>query len=333
MKKLIPNTNKLSGEPPKKSKNTQVKEGIEFGINNILPLVNPLGGQGLSTVASGALKLLPNIDNILNFFKSSKPFKSEINWAKWNKEIPNNSELMKEYNAIEKTSKANKSWMKNPDGSAFKGTPEQFVQQNSNNFKKAFPNVIKDDLGNVQYNYHGTPNELKDNMFKEHFSEGKLYGHGFYTTPKKDYALSYAQKRNNNSPNQKVYELYQNANKKQKLTSVMEKSDERFKNFLKENPKGSKDFDKKFKVFMKEEDDLFEKYYDPNDFKLKQGFDYFKPNDLEQVVPYSNYPKSTIGNNGMFDMTNPNIYKALIPAAISTTASTINKKDSKNKLK
>ena len=139
MKKLLPNTNKLSGEPPKKSKNTQVKEGIEFGINNILPLVNPLGGKGLSTVASGASKVLPKIDNILNFFKSSKPFKSEINWAKWNKEIPNNSELMKEYNAIEKTSKANKSWMKNPDGSAYQGTPEQFVQENSENFKKAFP--------------------------------------------------------------------------------------------------------------------------------------------------------------------------------------------------
>lgn len=310
-------------------------------LKNTLGLAADIVGDPTNLVGAGigvkASKYLPKL------FKSSKvtskinnvtqPFKSEINWSKWNKEIPNNSELMKEYNAIEKTSKANKSWMKNPDGSAFKGTPEQFVQQNSNNFKKAFPNVIKDDLGNVQYNYHGTPNELKDNMFKEHFSEGKLYGHGFYTTPKKDYALSYAQKRNNNSPNQKVYELYQNANKKQKLTSVMEKSDERFKNFLKENPKGSKDFDKKFKVFMKEEDDLFEKYYDPNDFKLKQGFDYFKPNDLEQVVPYSNYPKSTIGNNGMFDMTNPNIYKALIPAAIGTTASTINKKDKNNKFK
>ena len=62
MKKLLPNTNKLSGEPPKKSKNTQIKEGIEFGMNNILPLVNPLGGKGLSTVASSAAsKVLPAI--------------------------------------------------------------------------------------------------------------------------------------------------------------------------------------------------------------------------------------------------------------------------------
>jgi hypothetical protein len=47
---------------------------------------------------------------------------------------------MKEYNAIESTSKANGTWMKNPDGSVFQGTPEQFVQQNSQNFKNAFGN-------------------------------------------------------------------------------------------------------------------------------------------------------------------------------------------------
>jgi len=261
--------------------------------------------------------------------KPTSNFKSEINWGQWNKEIPENTQLMKEYNAIEQTSKANNTWMKNPDGSAFQGTPEQFVQQNSKNFKKAFPNAVRDKYGNIQYNYHGTPNELKDNMFKEHFSEGKLYGDGFYTTPKKDYALGYAQKRGNNSPHQKVYELYQNANKKQELTSVMEKSDERLKNFLKENPKGSKDFDKKFDVFMKQEDDLFEKHYDPNDFKLKQGFDYFKPNDLEQVVPYSNYPKSAVGNNGMFDMTNPNIYKSIVPIAGASYLATQGQEESK----
>jgi hypothetical protein len=67
MKKLIPNISKMemSGEPPKKSKNTQVKEGIEFGMNNILPLVNPLGGKGLSTVTKGVSKVLPAIGEYL----------------------------------------------------------------------------------------------------------------------------------------------------------------------------------------------------------------------------------------------------------------------------
>jgi hypothetical protein len=58
-----------------------------------------------------------------------------------NKEIPNNPQLMKEYNAIEQTTKANGSWMKNSDGSTFQGTPEQFVQGQSENFKKAFPQI------------------------------------------------------------------------------------------------------------------------------------------------------------------------------------------------
>lgn len=67
MKKLIPNISKMAmgGEPPKKSKNTQIKEGIEFGMNNILPLVNPLGGKGLSTVTKGASKVLPAIGEYL----------------------------------------------------------------------------------------------------------------------------------------------------------------------------------------------------------------------------------------------------------------------------
>lgn len=51
--------------------------------------------------------------------KPTSNFKSEINWSKWNKEIPENTQLMKEYNTIEQTSKANGSWMKNPDGSTF----------------------------------------------------------------------------------------------------------------------------------------------------------------------------------------------------------------------
>ena len=42
---------------------------------------------------------------------------------------------MREYNAIEQQAKATGTWMKNPDGTDFPGTPEQFVQQNSNNFK------------------------------------------------------------------------------------------------------------------------------------------------------------------------------------------------------
>lgn len=83
---------------------------------------------------------------------SPNTFKSEIDWAKWNKEIPNNSELVNEYNTIEQTAKTNGTWMKNPDGSQFKGTPEQFVQENSQNFKNAYPEGYDIAYRGEQYN-------------------------------------------------------------------------------------------------------------------------------------------------------------------------------------
>ena len=63
-----------------------------------------------------------------------------------------NKPLLEEYNLIEKTTKANKTWMKNADGTPFSGTPEQFVQINSKNFKNAFPD-------GYQSVYRGVPGE------------------------------------------------------------------------------------------------------------------------------------------------------------------------------
>jgi hypothetical protein len=84
MKKLIPNTNKLNGEPPKKNKlvnllsngitlpspnkndrDYEMKKGFSDMYNTMMPLVNPLGGKGLSTVASGASKVLPVVGKYL----------------------------------------------------------------------------------------------------------------------------------------------------------------------------------------------------------------------------------------------------------------------------
>lgn len=81
-------------------------------------------------------------DDIL---KQTDEFVSEINWGKWNKDIPKNKALVDEYDEIERLTKADGTWMKNSDGSPFTlpdgslGTPEQFVQMNSKNFKKAYP--------------------------------------------------------------------------------------------------------------------------------------------------------------------------------------------------
>jgi len=239
--------------------------------------------------------------------KPTSNFKSEIDWGKWNPDTPKYPELVNEYNAIEKSTKKAGTWMKNPDGSAFQGTPEQFIQQQSSYFKKAFPNVLRDEAGNIQKTYHGSQNTF-DFFDPNIMMTGRTRGKGIYTSPFKERAASYATKGD-----KKIYELYQNANKQQDIVEQFNKaSDQRFKDFLEKNPKGSKDFDKKFDEFMKKEDELYS--LTDEDFNLQQNYDFLKASPDEYVVPFTNYPKSAVGNVGFFDMNNPNIYKALVPA-------------------
>ena len=72
-----------------------------------------------------------------NYF--NPPKKSSADWTSVNKSILDNKILLQEYNLIEETAKANGTWMKNADGSAFQGTPELFIQSKSTNFQNAFP--------------------------------------------------------------------------------------------------------------------------------------------------------------------------------------------------
>ena len=128
-----------------------------------------------------------------------KGFKSEIDWAKWNKDIPNNKPLIKEYNAIEEATKADGTWMKNPDGSKFTGTPEQFVQQQSKNFKAAFgESKLLNPDGSPTIFFHGTSKEF-DTFDPNKFQLGDsgYSGSGIYTRPNtrtsaESYALSSA---------------------------------------------------------------------------------------------------------------------------------------------
>ena len=238
-------------------------------------------------------------------FGSPNVFKSEIDWRKWNKEIPENKALMQEYNAIEQQTKADGTWMKNPDGSEFKGTPEQFVQQNSENFKKAFPNPVLDNIGNIQTNYHGSPNkftEFKENLDGVHVT-GDKFGKGVYTTPKKGVADIYSTKQGGDGS---LYELYLNKGKQKTLKKDFQKlADEIEVEFENKNISLS-ERNKSLNNIRREM--LSEK----RQLKIGTDSDYFKVGDT-QVTPFSNYPKSMTGNNGMFDMTNPNIYKALAP--------------------
>jgi hypothetical protein len=245
----------------------------------------------------------------------SKGFKSEIDWAKWNKEIPENKALMQEYNAIEQQAKTNGTWMKNPDGTAFQGTPEQFVQQNSENFKKAFGNskLVNPD-GSPTIQYHGSAKKF-DTFDESKFQLGDAgySGQGIYTTPSKTTANSYSTssaKFHSGEIEPTVYELYGQANNPVSSSQLIKEGKGRdiFNFHRKRNWKGE----------LTPEESLME--YDAAISDQLPNVQNIRPwHDAREIVfPRNTQLKSAIGNNGMFDMTNPNIYKGIVPAGIAT---------------
>ena len=259
-------------------------------LKNIKTSVAPELREGLQT------------SGFSDIFKS-KP-KSEINWGNWNKEIPENSQLMKEYNAIEQTTKANGSWMKNSDGSTFQGTPEQFVQQNSENFKKAFSNTkVRDPKGNIQITNHSTWDKFDEfdlNKFGQ--TDDGFYGKGAYFHP------------NTNSQG-----LYGDINMNS-YVNIENPMPHETRSFFGREGRGSYwDSAKNEQVKIDDLGSLWKGKYDG--YITPHGE--YPLNDFNSTEYITNIPsniKSATGNNGMFNMTNPNIYKAVVPGAIGLGA-------------
>lgn len=234
----------------------------------------------------------------------SKPFKSEINWENWNKEIPKNNTLIQEYNIIEQQAKNNSTWMKNSDGSKFSGSPEQFVQQNSENFKKAFNNTkVRDSKGNIQIAKHTTNTKFDEfdiNKFGSTTDNG-FYGKGSYFHPKTNDAGLYG------NIEMQTYLNIQNPAPKEIIP------------FFGRSGRGkmshANDFHNNELLWKNKYDGVIaDKNY------LENLYTHF--NDTEYVTNIPTNIKSATGNNGMFDMNNPNIYKSVLPGAIGVGAAT-----------
>jgi len=290
-----------------------------FGIENpvgafvtdaVTDPVNLIGGGALARLARigttraslrNALKLKPT--SAPKQVPSPGKFKSEIDWGKWNPDTPKYPELINEYNAIEESTKKAGTWMKNADGSPFKGLPEQFIQQQSSWFKKAFKNPVRERrsdffsdeiLGGqdpknyfdknmpIQFNYHSSPNEF--DFFDENLFSTGAFGKGIYTT-----------RLPQNMYGKHLYQLYLNANNPQPYS---------YTRFVTKN--GSEVAERVNDPKLVHERTFYQ--------QLEPGRDYFNPAEesTQSLVPFSNYPKSAIGNVGFFDMTNPNIYKSII---------------------
>ena len=271
-------------------------------------------------------KIAPEItENVIKQIEVPKQqFKSEIDWAKWNKEIPENKALMQEYNAIEQQTKADGTWMKNPDGSTFQGTPEQFVQQNSENFKKAFPEY--------GVTYRGDRTHYPELDYNPIFTGDKKMALNYTNENAGYWGPNHTYKANSNimKPNDGgLHELYYD---KRRLKIDIDAKNRDYTE-LKLDEIAGDDYIST--------DDVARRIASGNmDAIIRNVYDGSSHPGTVRIINHNygsnNFMKSARGNNGMFDMTNPNIYKSLLPIIGGSTLlrnkiSYNNKKKSINK--
>ena len=316
---------------------------------------------GLVKLVKEGIKQAPKyMDDI---FRSFKKFDSEIDWGAFNKSIPENKILMQEYNLIEETTKANKTWMKNADGSVFKGTPEQFVQMKSGNFQKAYPdgyqsvyrgvdNPGPDPLRSGTKNIHYVDRtDHRDNMtglFSGDRLVGDYYGDNVYNLAMRNSPnslsleglgfdwgnlgnigvskkmlkknIDYLKKEIKEFPNDGSFsEVFNNNSASSKPARL--KSFENFYNNYDEivaNPTYQKLVSDKETLIKSMHGKDFYSTDNLAQFLQREGLDNIQLNyiddglmgktNINNQIP-GNYYKNLQGNNGMFDLTNPDMYK------------------------
>jgi hypothetical protein len=322
--------------------------------------------QGWKKEVPKPTSISSSVENVGNTFKS------EIDWGKWNPETPNYSELINEYNAIEESTKKTGTWMKNADGSPFQGTPEQFIQQQSSHFKKAFPEGV-----NRVYRGVGSFNNNPD------FSKGYIEGDRGIFTANKELANSYAfgnTKNNVLTPFSSldeagIYDLgFPKGNQidQDVLSSYWTKvnlpggsSKLNLESHLDRLKKLAQEYDIKdlskinsLEDRIKNYDNVFTNKEELTKLRQKLG-DKPSTDEIAQYIPNTdlnnvtlrnildggegditivnskpgNYLKSMVGNVGFFDMTNPNVYKALVPTVLGAGVIGSSNKESDKKKK
>jgi hypothetical protein len=296
-------------------------------------------------------------------------FKSEIDWSNWNKEIPENKALMQEYNTIEQQTKANGTWMKYSDGTPFTGTPEQFIQMNSKNVigysggnLKYSENMYKQDLHRGAHQ-HIDDFANRDAEWATFLTDNKLNAESYATSdglPKKYYhpdvdgsgewvdgiyqlgfpqnlpkVVGNAEGRNWRLLNydSKIAEGVKSP-KIVKYHNEALRDAETLKHYGLKNVDNSKDYLSTdiYANYIKNSTNP-EGIAQINNVKDQMGFATNIPTNTVYAIDANKVPlKSLRHNNGMFDMTNPNIYKGLAPIGIGTAIATQKQKNEPYKL-
>ena len=310
---------------------------------------------------------------------------TSIDWGKWNSSIPHNKELMKEYINIEKMTKDAGDWMKNADGTPFKGTPEQFVQQRSSNFREAFPEGHEEvyrggaNIGLADKHDAAVFTANKDlaktysgNSFIDNTPEN-MGEHGLFTLahPKSSNSLTFDAMEApwtsiplKGASREKTFIKQRLEFQKKQLIKQQKWQDDavwnaegkfwqlpddesvKMSDFLyRKGTKDARDRIERTERVLNNFDNLIS---DPDKYKKmaddlgdvtitddianyaeRKNLDYIKINNIEDggfgdvsMVNHKkgNFLKSLIGNNGMFNMNDPNVFKAITGVTLSGLA-------------
>ena len=297
----------------------------------------------VSNLIKHELPLLTRVNSATSVPAINKfiPEVTKSDWAKWNKATPDFSKLMQEYSDIEEFTKGTGTWMKNADGTPYKGLPQQFIQEQSSYFKNAFPEGYESVFRGVN----------KKNAFAD-FNRGKGFSgdRGIFTA-NPELAYQYANYHAGTEPitlnpfvNDNVQGIYELMYPKGKqLIHDAQGADWRNVDIL-NNTTSNDSFELQrlndyFGNLHRNENDILMQ----NNNGLSSPFPRTLPGLLtttDKIASYipqtnlnsillknivdggfgdvtivnnrpGNYLKSRIGNTGFFKMDNPNIYKSL----------------------
>jgi hypothetical protein len=305
-----------------KEMDSNLPYALAIGAPLLTGALEGIGGKSTKDFITNIISPVPFTGSMINkglkksralSSKAGSKFKSEIDWGKWNAETPNHPELINEYNAIEKAAKKDGTWMKNPDGSAFQGSPEQFVQQQSSYFKKAFgDSKLLNPDGSPMFLYHGSAKKFDTfDPSKFQLGDAGYSGAGIYTAPQKTTANSYATssaKFHSGDIEPTVYQLYGQGNRPIKSSDLIKENQGRdlFNFYRDRNWKGELSPYESLREYDVAVSDQL-----PNVQNIRALHD-----AREIVFPKNTQVKSAVGNIGFFDMTNPNIYKGVAPLGL-----------------
>lgn len=242
-----------------------------------------------------------NMGVVSDYYKNpNNPLLSEVDWRGWSKGGEISKEHLAEYAAIERAAKANGTWLKTRDGESWQGDKRTWIQLMSKDGEKfrhgEFPS-------NRDVWYNGVPND--GTMLRDY----PTYTGDTWLADRYEAALPYSKTMKGQvfhigvpkGTRIKGFDAHGDKFSEVRLPDGTRMKTDRIVDEVKATGK----YDA---TYIKDVDETWG----------------FKPND--DLILHSGTPrKSLIGNNGDFDLSNPNIYKALMPFLIGGTTYGFNK--------